>query len=143
MEIKCLKSLQNIQNCSSDMLTISLRQCLSGRYIGLFHLKMQFLFYFSPCYFSLKKKLVPFQHACARSEMCTVYMYKYYIQGRTKVSLFQNNFALRVIWSVHETVLLLHKYDVVVTPHFSVESKVNLRGCVGSSSSPHTLRWSV
>lgn len=41
-----------------------------------------------------------------------------------KVSLFQKDFASQVIWSVHEIVLLLCKYDVVVTPLFSVETEV-------------------
>lgn len=56
---------------------------------------------------------------------CVLYtLYKYYVQGRTKVSLFQNNFALQVIWSVHEIVLFLCKYDVVVMPLVSVETEV-------------------
>lgn len=69
---------------------------------------------FFSCYFS--KTSDPFQHACARSEMCTVYIYKYYVQGRTKVSLFfLNNFALQAIWSVHK---LFSYENVVVMPLF-------------------------
>ncbi len=66
---------------------------------------------------------------------CVLYKYINIMYKVGQKRHFSRITALQVIWSVHETVLLLRKYDVVVTPHFSVESKVNLQGCVGSSSS--------
>lgn len=140
MEIKCLTSLQIIQNCSSDPLTT--RIAVMFEWARSFSFKDALLLCFSPLFFFIKTSSSPFSMLVLEVKRVLYTGINMMYKVGQKCHFFQNNcIASHLVGPCDCSVVSQIWCSSNAT--LWVESKVSLRGCVGSSSSPHTLWWTV